>query len=958
MQRVIRIENARSHNLRGIDCEIPLGRLTVITGPSGSGKTSLAFDTLYAEGQRRYVGSLSAYARQFLERLPRPEVDHVSNLPPAISIEQRNGVTNARATVGSATEVLDHLRLLFARIGTTICPDCDEVVDAGGVVATADRIAADWSGQRIHVVAPLRSGRGRAGEVRDALVKEGFTRLLAEDGQILDLNDAAPRQKPSAERPWWLLIDRLALSGGEGERARLVEAVSQAFVRGGGELVVRGGGGAQDGARPYREGRACNRCGRRFPEPSPGLFSFNNALGACPRCEGFGRIAEIDWTRVVPDPSKSLAGDAIALFATRSTRGWRKWLLAACRDAKIDVSRPYRALSEAERRFVLEGDGDGFEGVRAYFEWLEGRRYKVQARVQLARHRRYDPCPDCGGTRLSEAARAVRIERRSLADLGRRTFAELQDWAEDLAARRVGGEAARRLLELVGARLRTIHAVGLGYVALDRAVRTLSGGEAQRIQLATALAGSLTASLYVLDEPSVGLHAADLARLLRVLEAVRDQGNTVVVVEHALQLIEAADHVIDLGPGAGRHGGEIVCAGPVEAIRASARSKTAEALAGYAHAAPRRPRALASAPRLGVATGTVNNLKDLRVGIPLGGLVALTGVSGAGKSTLVREVLVPGLARRDAGLDGSAPAARIEGAAALDGVVLVDQSPGARTARSNPATVTKAFDAIRQRFAETREARARGHRAGYFSFNVAGGRCETCEGAGEVEIDMQFLDDLRVPCDECGGRRYRKEVLDVRIDGRSIVDVLALSIDEACEAFASDRKIVDRLLPLARVGLGYLALGQPLSTLSGGEYQRLRLGQALLEGAGRTLYVFDEPTTGLHPSDTQVLLRCIDEVIEAGASVLVVEHDLDLIAQADWVIDLGPGGGPEGGRLVAEGPPEAIARCEASLTGRMLARVLAARDGNRTRPDRGEAIHARFEVEAEHQPRKPRRDQA
>ncbi len=565
--------------------------------------------------------------------------------------------------------------------------------------------------------------------------------------------------------------------------------------------------------------------------------------------------------------------------------------------------------------------------MRAYFDWLEGRRYKVQARVQLARHRLYVPCPDCGGTRLSEAARAVRIEGRSLADLGGRTLAELLDWVDDLAAREVGGLAARRLLELVGSRLRTIHAVGLGYVSLDRTVRTLSGGEAQRIQLATALAGSLTASLYVLDEPSVGLHAADLARLLRVLEAIRDQGNTVVVVEHALALIEAADHVIDLGPGAGRLGGRIVAAGSVSAIRATADSKTGRALLGPSAWNLRPRRDLSQTPRLRLATGSINNLRELSLELPLRGLVALTGVSGAGKSTLVREVLVPGLARRGAGLEVKRAGTILAGAEHLDSIVLVDQSPGARSGRSNPATVTKAFDAIRQRFAETREARARGYRPGYFSFNVAGGRCEACEGTGQVRIDMQFLDDLCVPCDECAGKRYRKELLDVRLDGRSIVDVLALGIDEACEVFAADAKIAPRLRPLARVGLGYLSLGQPLSTLSGGEYQRLRLGQALLEGAGRTLYVFDEPTTGLHPSDTQILLRCIDEVIDAGASVLVVEHDLEVIAQADWLIDLGPGGGPEGGRLVAEGTPEVVARCSESLTGQSLRRLLPERRG-------------------------------
>ncbi|MHA7837342.1 MAG: excinuclease ABC subunit UvrA, partial [bacterium] len=606
MQRWIRVENARSHNLCGIDCVFPLGGLTVVTGPSGSGKTTLAFDTLYAEGQRRYVSSLSAYARQFLERLPRPEVDHVSSLPPAIAIEQRNAVTGSRATVGSATEVLDHLRLLFAGVGVSVCPDCDRVVDAGGVRATADRIARDFASGRIQILAPIRARAGRKTEIRDELVRDGLSRLLADDGSLIDLLEETPRAKPSKKRPWWLLIDRLGIGAQDEEgsdddlRARLTEAVSQAFGRGEGELVVRGAQGRIEDQATYREGRVCDGCGRRFPEPSPGLFSFNSPIGACPCCEGFGRIAEIDWDRVVPDASLSLAEDAVALFATKNTTRVRQRMLDACRAAGVDLERPFAELSPTEREFVFEGDPNGsWGGVRAFFDWLQGRRYRIQARVQLARHRRFDPCPECEGTRLSPEARAVFVEGRSLADLGRWTLAELLDWSEDLRVRAVGGEGARRLLELLCGRLRTIHAVGLGYLTLDRTVRTLSGGESQRIQLATALGGSLTASLYVLDEPSIGLHAADLERLLRVLMAIRDQGNTVVVVEHALQLVEAADHVIDLGPGAGRQGGRIVAAGPVTEIRACVDSKTGAALRGELDPTRRAPaRDLSRTPRL------------------------------------------------------------------------------------------------------------------------------------------------------------------------------------------------------------------------------------------------------------------------------------------------------------------------------------------------------------------------
>lgn len=926
MQREIRIENAHSNNLRGVNCAIPIGALTVITGPSGSGKSTLAFDTLYAEGQRRYVSSLSAYARQFLERLARPEVDHISNLPPAIAIEQHNTTTGSRATVGSASEVIDQLRHLFARLGQTICPDCEKIVDAGGITATADRIAADYAGESISFVASIRSGEGRAGQVRDEFVRDGHSRLLCPDGSVLDLLEAKPKTKPSKANPWWLLIDRMTLvenfNDDAGQRIRIIEAVSLAFARGAGEVSVCPRGTDPASSPVYREGRVCDGCGRRFPEPTPALFSFNNPIGACASCEGFGRIPEIDWNRVVPDPSLSLNEDAIAPFATRTSRRLKYRLLEACEVVGLDPDRPFLELDDAERHFVFEGDGENWNGVRAFFDWLAGRRYKIQARVLIARHRRYDPCPDCEGTRLSEESRAVTIEGNSIADIGRRTLAATLEWVDDLIAREVGGEASARMLQLVQTRLRTIHAVGIGYLTLDRTIRTLSGGEAQRIQLATALGGSLCASLYVLDEPSIGLHAADLARLLRVLQAIRDQGNTVVVVEHAMQVIEAADHVIDLGPDAGRRGGEVVCAGSIETIRASRESRTGAALRGEIGGLESKKRDLSSEPRLRIVEASVNNLRALTVEIPLHGLVAITGVSGAGKSTLVRDVIVPALESR-ASLDSSKEVWReFEGREWVDRVVIVDQSPTSRSARSNPATITKAFDAIRQLFAATREAKARGWLPGKFSFNVAGGRCDECEGAGVVVIDMQFLDDLRVPCDACGGRRYLREVLDIRIDGRSITDVLDLGLEEACEIFVDEPKIVSRLSPLVRVGLGYLRLGQPLSTLSGGEHQRLRLGQALIEGADRTLYLFDEPTTGLHPTDTHVLLDCFDQVIEAGASIIVVEHDLDVIARADWVIDLGPGGGPEGGQIVAQGSPEDVSRNSASLTGSFLADFL------------------------------------
>jgi len=672
----------------------------------------------------------------------------------------------------------------------------------------------------------------------------------------------------------------------------------------------------EDGERArFREGFACDGCGRRFPTPEPALFSFNSPLGACPRCQGFGRVQALDLARVIPDESLSLAAGAIAPFQTPKMRASQKDLLRACKRLGVPATRPWRELDPAQRALVVEGDeaaGGDWYGVRGFFEWLESKRYKVQARVLIARYRRFDPCPDCGGARLRPEAREVFVDGRDLAAASRLTIAELHHWLATLVLAPAVAARGGRIVEALRARVRTAQEVGLGYLALDRQTRTLSGGEAQRIQLAAALGGTLTASLYVLDEPSVGLHARDVARLLDVLRKVRDQGNTVVLVEHAPEIIAAADHVIDLGPGAGRLGGRLVVEGTVAEVRAHPESLTGRVLRGDFAQRP-RPRRRARG-RLRIVGARANNLRDVSVDVPLGQLVCVSGVSGAGKSSLVRSVLVGHLT----GDPERGPCERIEGAGAIDGVVLVDPTPLARSPRSNPATVSKAFDAIRKRFAATREARALGVAAGWFSFNVPGGRCEACEGAGEVVVDMQFLEDLRVPCESCEGRRYRPEALAVRLAGRSIVDVLGMTLDEAGAFFAEEPQVAQRLAPLVRVGLGYLTLGQPLSTLSGGEVQRLRIAQALAEGRPRTLYVMDEPTTGLHPADVEVLLACLDELLAADGSVVLVEHNLDVIRRADWVIDVGPEGGPGGGRIVAEGPPAVVAAARASLTGAAL----------------------------------------
>jgi excinuclease ABC subunit A len=883
----------------------------VITGVSGSGKSSLAFDTLYAEGQRRFVTSLSTYARQFLERLARPDVDLISNLPPAIAIERRNRVTNARSTVGTATEILDHLRLLFAHAGETRCPDCDRRVEPGTVEAVAERILARFAGQRISIGAPLVRRRGeRPGALRERLLREGYTRLLDGAGSVCDVAELRAVELDGLRRRGaLLLLDRVA-PGRRGEgRVRVAEAVAAAFAHGEDRCVVA----PRDAERAsFRAGFACDGCGRRFAAPTPALFSFNSPLGACEACQGFGRVAVLDRERVIPDPERTLAGGAVLPFTTPAGRRMQRKLLRACEAADVPSDVPVEKLTPAQLDWLFRGEGRAWRGVEGYFARLERKRYKVQARVLIARYRSFERCAACDGSRLRAEALCVRVGGRDIAQLCALTLTQLERWLEDLALPEGASARVDRVLQELRARISTAVRVGLEYVTLDRQMRTLSGGEAQRIQLATALGGALTSSLYVLDEPSIGLHARDVGRLVRVLRHIRDQGNTLVVVEHAPEVITAADHLIDLGPGPGHRGGRVVAEGSVSEVRAAAASPTGRALAGEIEAAP-RPRRPAQG-RLRVVGARAQNLRDIDVEIPLGQLVAFSGVSGAGKSTLVRSVLVGQLRREPE----RGACTRIEGADALDAVVVVEPAPPARSPRSNPATLTKAFEVIRRRFAATREARALGLAPGWFSFNVSGGRCDACEGAGEVVVDMQFLDDVRVPCEHCRGTRYRPEVRQVCINGRSIVDVLRLTVEEACEVFAGDRHIVERLSPLRRVGLGYLPLGQPLSTLSGGEAQRLRLAQALSEGPQRALYVLDEPTTGLHPVDIQVLLGCFDELIEAGASVLVVEHNLDVIRSADHVIDLGPEGGPGGGQIVATGRPEEIARCAASHTGAAL----------------------------------------
>ncbi|MAI77923.1 MAG: excinuclease ABC subunit A [Deltaproteobacteria bacterium] len=928
-QTEILIENARSHNLKGVDCRIPLRSLTVITGVSGSGKSTLAFDTLYAEGQRRYVSSLSTYARQFLERLPRPAVDRISSLPPAIAIEQVNRVTQARSTVGSASEVLDALRLFFAKLGRTRCPDCDLLVERGTVPDIAQRILERFKGQRILIGVRLPEATGEnLQDLRDRYCSEGFTRMVDASGAVVDWMESPIVVLESLVSKGFLLIDRLAIRATHGdseesrdsELTRLSEAIAAAFMRGEGELIVALHGEGENDLAFFRQGFACQGCGRRFPNPEPARLSFNSPLGACEACQGFGRQATIDWGRVVPDQDVSLKDHAIAPFATPMGRSLERDLLSACEIRGVPVELPWSELEEADRAWVLEGDEEGWYGVQGFFDWLEGRRYKVQSRVLIARYRTYILCDECEGSRLCPEARSIEVAGVHVGELSTFDVASLAAWIDALELTEKEQEIAGRLPEMLQTRVATLDAVGLGYISLDRPMRTLSGGEAQRIQLATALGGGLTASLYVLDEPSVGLHSRDMRRLIDVLMAIRDQGNTVVVVEHAVEILAAADHVIDLGPGAGRLGGQLLVEGSLDAVRGHPSSETGKLLRGEFESSgkPRSAGVLEKMDSLRIVGARANNLKSVTVNIPLHCMVAVTGVSGAGKSTLIQSVLVGNLADQNGRRDPPGECDRIEGAEKVSGVVVVDQTPAVRSARSNPATVCKAFDGIRQRFAATRQARALGVGPGWFSFNVPGGRCDSCEGSGEVVVDMQFLDNVHMPCDACGGRRYRKEVLSIKLDGRSVVDVLEMTIREALEFFAGDTRIESKLAPLSQVGLSYLTLGQPLSTLSGGEHQRIRLALALTESAKGRLYVFDEPTTGLHASDVQILLGCLAELIDQGGSVIVVEHNLDLIRRADWVIDVGPEGGPGGGEIVAEGPPEDLMMSEVSYTAEAL----------------------------------------
>ena len=915
---VIRIVGARQNNLKDLSLDLPLHELIVITGVSGSGKSSLAFDTLYAEGQRRYVESFSAYARQFLERMDKPQVERVEGIPPAIAIDQSNPIKNSRSTVGTMTELTDHIRLLFAKIGQLHCQQCGRPVQrshAGSIVTSLLQHAA---GQALMIAFPYtRTGSQTSEAIRVELQRLGFTRLLVA-GQVVRLDAEAPL--PEAETPFEVLVDRLVVQADR--RARLLDSLEQALRFGQGMVVVHFPDGQQ---QKFSQHLHCPDCNITYRDPVPNLFSFNSPLGACEVCQGFGRTIGLDMDLVIPDPRKTLAQGAIKPWSGPSTTYERRMLMAFCARHGIPTDVPFAQLTAAQRQALCDGDGGEYEGIRGWFAWLETRTYRMHIRIFLARFRSYVTCAGCHGGRLKAEALLTRIRGKDITQIYAMSVGDTYTFFRDLTEAYRHDQAISLLLGEIVSRLQYMVDVGLDYLTLDRQSRTLSGGEVQRVNLTTALGSSLVNTLYILDEPSIGLHPRDSRRLVQILHHLKENQNTIVVVEHDPEIIRESDRILDLGPGAGERGGEIVYFGAPAGILHAEPSLTGQYLSGKrmipvpAHRRPARPDYAIT-----VRGATQNNLKDIDVTMPLGLLVCVTGVSGSGKSTLVHEVLYNGLHKARGGAVGMPGACRaIEGGDLVDEVVMVDQSPIGRTPRANPVTYVKAYDHIRRLFAATPDAQARGFGASTFSFNTPGGRCETCQGSGFEKVEMQFLSDIFVACPECEGARFRHEVLEVRYRGCTITDVLQQTVTEALAFFNDTLAIRQALRPLQEVGLDYIRLGQPLNTLSGGESQRLKLASHLsVSQGGRHLFIFDEPTTGLHFEDIHTLMRALQRLLEQGHSLLVIEHNMEVIKSADYLIDLGPEGGEAGGSVVTCGTPEEVSQCAASYTGQFLRHYL------------------------------------
>jgi excinuclease ABC subunit A len=933
------VRGAREHNLKNIQVEIPRNRLVVITGVSGSGKSSLAFDTLFAEGQRRYVESLSSYARQFLQQMEKPDVDSIEGLSPAISIEQKSVSKNPRSTVGTVTEIHDYLRLLYASIGVPHCPTCGKRIRPQTVQQMVDRARSLPEGTRLVLYAPFV--RGKKGEYKKQLaqmVREGFLRARI-DGQMFELSGELPNLDKQKKHSIDIVIDRIVVK--EGVEKRLAESIETALKVSGGLVVLAPEGAPEE---TLSQNYACAECGSGLSEITPRLFSFNSPYGACPTCSGLGTLMGVDQDKIVPDPDRSIDAGAIAPWPEGS-KSWRmRMVQTLAKNMGFTLTTPWRKLPKAAQQVILQGSGDQemtfkLEGQKSSYKWtgsFEGviplleRRYKetdsVTVRSEIERFMSVHPCPSCHGRRLRPEALAVKIASRSIDQISSLSVSDLRVFMGGLELDDRERAIASKVVQEINDRLTFLDDVGVGYLTLDRSSATLSGGESQRIRLATQIGSKLMGVLYVLDEPSIGLHQRDNARLIATLQGMRDLGNSVLVVEHDEETIRAADWVIDLGPGAGVHGGEVVAEGTPDQVAAHPASLTGGYLRGeLAVPVPAERRAGRGQP-LVIEGATQNNLRELDVELPIGALTVVTGVSGSGKSTLVNDILYKALARHFyRASDKPGEHRRILGLEQLDKVIAIDQSPIGRTPRSNPATYTNVFNPIRNLMAMTPEARARGYQPGRFSFNVPGGRCEACKGDGQIKIEMHFLPDIYVTCEVCGGKRYDRETLAVRYKGLNIAEILDLPVEQALELFRHIPSVSRILETLCEVGLGYIRLGQPATTLSGGEAQRVKLSRELCKrSTGRTLYLLDEPTTGLHFDDVGKLLRLLHRLVELGNTVVVIEHNLDVIKTADWVIDLGPEGGAGGGRLLAVGTPEEVAATAASYTGRYLKGVLPA----------------------------------
>ena len=917
MDKIV-IKGARANNLKNIDVEIPQGKLVVITGLSGSGKSSLAFDTLFAEGQRRYVESLSSYARQFLGRMSKPDVDYIHGLAPAVAIEQKVNTSNPRSTVGTSTEIYEYLKLLYARVGRTFSPVSGCEVKRHSVSDVVDYILSLAEGVKVLIMSPLEDSKERPLRSQlDILQQEGYQRVMVK-GTIVRIEDVLETKEALADV--LLVVDRIELHHEDDEqRSRVGESVQGAFFEGRGGCVVQ----SDDGQRAEFSNRF-EADGITFEKPNPNFFSFNNPYGACPTCQGYGSVIGIDENMVVPNKSRSIYENAVVCWNGDKMQDVKREFIRHAAVIDFPVHTPYYNLTPEQKDILWHGDGV-WEGIDGFFKWVESQSYKIQYRVMLARYRGKTTCPDCHGRRLRKDAEYVKVDGKSISELVEMPVSALVDWFADIESRLLPHEVemTTRLLTEIKNRLSYLVEVGLGYLTLNRASNSLSGGESQRINLATSLGSSLVGSMYILDEPSIGLHSRDTGQLINVLRKLRDLGNTVIVVEHDEDIIRAADWLIDIGPGAGRLGGEVVFSGAPKALAKAKNSLTADYLLGrksIAVPASRRP----WRDRITIQGAYCNNLKYIDVDIPLGVLTVVTGVSGSGKTSLVRRVLYDVLQHRfDGAPDYVGSCVAMEGdVRRIAAVEMVDQNPIGRSSRSNPATYMKVFDEVRALYAKQPLAKTRGYKSGFFSFNVEGGRCENCQGEGYVTVSMQFMSDVHLLCDECHGSRYKEEALEVQYRGKTISDILEMTVDQAVEFFDDNetRAIYNRLMPLKDVGLGYLKLGQSSSSLSGGECQRIKLASYLVKGEAEQpmMFIFDEPSTGLHFHDIQKLLAAFDRLIERGHSIVVIEHHHDIIKVADWVIDMGPEGGDKGGNVVFAGTPEDLVKCKESYTAKYL----------------------------------------